>query len=99
MITFFSQTVHCLDLSSPEEKCKAVVELWQAVQGGDFEFDPHTPVLPIGTAGRPDRPELVAPSKLRRRRLGSEEETQTLKSIPVTHRQRRLQKNLNIQPQ
>ncbi len=73
MITFFSQTVHCLDLSSPEEKCKAVVELWQAVQGGDFEFDPHTPVLPIGTAGRPDRPELVAPSKLRRRRLGSEE--------------------------
>ncbi len=43
-----------------------------AVQLGDFEFDPHTPVAPIGVAGRPDKPVLVEPSKVRRRRLGSE---------------------------
>lgn len=73
MIAFFSQTAHCLDISSAEEKCTAVGELWLAVKSGDFEFDPHTPVLPIATAGRPDRPELVEPSQLRRRRLGSEE--------------------------
>jgi len=73
MIAFFSQTAHCLDISSVAEKCSAVGKLWRAVQNGDFEFDPHTPVIPIGTAGRPDRPELVEPSQLRRRRLGSEE--------------------------
>lgn len=73
MIAFFSQTAHCLGISSVEEKCAAVGALWLAVESGDFEFDPHTPVLPIGTAGRPDRPELVAPAKLRRRRLGSEQ--------------------------
>jgi len=72
VIAFFSQTAHCLDISSANEKCSAVVHLWQAVKNGDFEFDPHTAVLPIGAAGRPDLPELVAPSQLRRRRLGSE---------------------------
>ena len=73
MVAFFSQVAHCLDISSVEEKCAAVGDLWLAVENGDFEFDPHTPVTPIGTAGRPDRPELVEPSQVRRRRLGSEE--------------------------
>ena len=73
MIAFFSQTAHCLEMSSVEDKCQAVSELWLAVQSSDFEFDPHTPVTPIGMVGRPDRPELVLPSQLRRRRLGSEE--------------------------
>lgn len=73
MIAFFSQTAECLAISSPEDKCQAVGSLWLAVENGDFEFDPHTPVSPIGAAGRPERPELVAPSQLRRRRLGSEE--------------------------
>lgn len=72
MIAFFNQTALCLNLSSVEEKCSAVGKLWQAVQKNDFDFDPHTPVLPIGAAGRPERPQLVAPSQLHRRRLGSE---------------------------
>ncbi len=73
MIAFFSHTAHCLELSSAEEKCKAAGELWEAVQSGDFEFDPHWPVVPMGTAGRPDRPQLVQPSEVPRRRLGSEQ--------------------------
>jgi len=73
VIAFFRQTAHCLELSGAEEKCQAAGEFWLAVQGGDFEFDPHTPVTPMGTAGRPQRPELVSPSQVRRRRLGSAE--------------------------
>jgi len=59
-------------MCSPEEKCAAVTDLWLAVQLHNFEFDPATPVTPIGVAGHPPKPELVAPAKLKRRRLGSE---------------------------
>jgi len=72
VIKFFSQTADCLNLSCAEDKCQAVAGLWRAVESSDFEFDPHTPVEPIGDAGRPARPELVEPSQVRRRRLGSE---------------------------
>ena len=72
MLSFFENTAHCLAIPAPEEKCAAVTDLWLAVQVNDFEFDPNTPVTPIGVAGRPSKPELVEPSKLRRRRLGSD---------------------------
>lgn len=73
MVAIFEHTARCLAIKSPEEKCAAVTDLWLAVQTGSFEFDPATPVTPIGVAGRPVKPELVEPSRLRRRRLGSEE--------------------------
>lgn len=72
VIALFERTAECLAISSPEEKCCAATDLWVAVQIGNFEFDPHTPVTPIGTAGHPHKPELVDPSKVKRRRLGSE---------------------------
>ena len=72
MLAFFENTAKCLAICSPEEKCAAVTDLWLAVQIYDFEFDPATPVTPIGVAGRPSRPELVEPARLKRRRLGSE---------------------------
>lgn len=72
MVAIFKSAAQCLAISSPEEKCNAVTDLWVAVESGDFEFDPHTPLIPIGVAGRPARPELVDPSKVPRRRLGSE---------------------------
>ena len=68
----FEQIARCLEISSTEGKCQAVGDLWQAVQSNHFEFDPHTAVSPMGLPGHPDRPELVKPSKLHRRRLGSE---------------------------
>jgi uncharacterized ferritin-like protein (DUF455 family) len=73
MLAFYKQTAACLAISSPEEKCSAVNQLWGAIQSAEFQFDPHTPVIPIGVAGRPDKPLLVEPSKLKRRRLGSEQ--------------------------
>ena len=72
MLAFFENTAKCLAICSPEEKCAAVTDLWLAVQIYDFEFDPATPVTPIGVAGRPSKPDLVEPAKLKRRRLGSE---------------------------
>ena len=72
MVAFFEHTARCLAIRAPEDKCAAVTDLWLAVQTGDYQFDPATPVAPIGVAGRPSRPELVEPSKLKRRRLGSE---------------------------
>ena len=53
MIDLFQSTAECLALTSPAEKCKAVSALALAVEAGQFEFDPHTPVIPIGDAGRP----------------------------------------------
>jgi uncharacterized ferritin-like protein (DUF455 family) len=72
LINFFQSTEQCLLITSPAEKCKAVTALAQAVEAGQFEFDPHTPVTRIGDAGRPEKPELVEPSEVPRRRLGSE---------------------------
>ena len=72
-LAVFERAADCLAITSPEEKCCAVTDLWLAVQVGDFVFDPHTPVTPIGVAGHPGKPDLVEPSKVRRRRLGSEE--------------------------
>jgi len=72
VLAFFESIAGCLASSSPEEKCCAVTDLSLAVNIGNFEFDPQTPVAPIGFAGHPERPELVEPSKVRRRRLGSE---------------------------
>ena len=68
---FFEQAKTCLDISSPGEKCDAVSRFFEAVENDVISFDPHTPVSPIGDAGRPDKPELVDPANLKRRRLGS----------------------------
>jgi len=72
VVAIFEHTAHCLAIRSPEEKCAAVTDLWLAAQLGNIGFDLATPVTPIGVAGRPSRPELVEPAKLKRRRLGSE---------------------------
>jgi uncharacterized ferritin-like protein (DUF455 family) len=72
VVAFFEHTAKCLAICSAKEKCVAVTDLWQAVQIHDFEFDPATPVTPIGVVGHPAKPELVEPAKLKRRRLGSE---------------------------
>lgn len=73
VVAIFERAADCLAISSPEEKCAAVTDLWLAVQVDNFEFDPHTPVTAIGVAGHPVKPELVEPSNVRRRRLGSEQ--------------------------
>jgi uncharacterized ferritin-like protein (DUF455 family) len=69
---FFEASSQCLSLSAPDSKCAAVAALAEALISGSLDWDPHHPVKPIGPPGRPDRPELVDPSRVPRRRLGSE---------------------------
>lgn len=66
----FSATRRALELSDPSEKCRAVEEL---AARSAFEFsDRKQPVEPLMQPGRPDRPRLVEPASLPRRRLGGE---------------------------
>ena len=70
MIELFAATAECLAITEPERKCTAVDELWRSVEVGDFELNPHVPVSAVDAVGRPDKPELVDPSQVKRRRLG-----------------------------
>ncbi|MBS3742909.1 MAG: ferritin-like domain-containing protein [Wenzhouxiangellaceae bacterium] len=59
-----------LALSEPDPaaKCRRVDALWAGVSAGPLQLEP---AQPPPAAGRPTRPELVAPSSLPRRGLGS----------------------------
>lgn len=72
-ISVFQQTEHCLAITSAEEKCAAVDSLWHSIQDQDLNLDSDYPLQPIGQPGRPEAPELVAPTAVPRRRLGSEQ--------------------------
>lgn len=55
----------------PDEKCQAVSELLTAVRADEFCWDSSTPVPAVASVGRPQRPVLLDPSKVPRRRLGN----------------------------
>ena len=69
---FFEAVADCLALSEPVAKCTGVAELSDALDKGLLDQDAVSPVMPIGSPGRPLKPELVAAHKVPRRRLGSE---------------------------
>jgi uncharacterized ferritin-like protein (DUF455 family) len=69
----FELSADCLAMADPQTKCSAVSALAGAVERGAFEWDPEFPLAPIRAPGRPSRPELVSPSQVPRRRLGSDE--------------------------
>ena len=62
--------LECCDL---EEKLRLTAQLFQLWQAGKYSygFESACAPKPIGEAGRPSKPELVAPKDLKRRRLGS----------------------------
>ena len=66
----FSESARCRSLSDPAAKCHAVAELASAFAAGELVFDPAIP-LPADQPGRPERPELIDPARVPRRRLGS----------------------------
>ncbi len=69
MIEVFAETGRLLAIPDPADKCAAVAEL-SAEPMLEFDHAPG-PVHPVQSPGRPDRPELVDPAALARRRLGS----------------------------
>jgi uncharacterized ferritin-like protein (DUF455 family) len=58
----------CLLVSQPEEKSACVHVLWHDWQAGRVEAMADAPRQPIDQPGRPDRPALVAPQQVPRRR-------------------------------
>ncbi len=64
---------YCLALVDPQEKCAAVFDLAAKVEEGSFDWDLEVQLEPLNDPGRPEKPELVSPKALPRRRLGSEE--------------------------
>ena len=69
----FEASANCLALADPQLKCSAVSALADSVEQGEFEWDTAFPLEVIAAPGRPPRPELVDPSRVPRRRLGSDE--------------------------
>ena len=70
---WFEAARRCLELPDPAAKCAAVRALDDAFRADARVRDDDTPVAPIGEPGRPERPELVDPARVPRRRLGSVE--------------------------
>jgi len=69
----FTCARQCLECADPVVKCALTDCLVEALGTAQIETVSIDDPQPIGTPGRPDRPHLVAPRNLPRRRLGSAE--------------------------
>ncbi len=68
----FSRTDLCLQHADPDQKGSCVAELVAAWLGNALDTD-AAPLEPINQPGRPERPQLVSPRDLPRRKLTSPE--------------------------
>ncbi|MGD8346504.1 MAG: ferritin-like domain-containing protein [Lysobacterales bacterium] len=68
---FYETARRCLAVCDPAEKCDAVLAFAGAAQAGLLERETDTAPEAISEPGRPERPELVDPARVPRRRLGS----------------------------
>lgn len=58
-------------LTQPDTKAVCATALWQQWQDGELTLDMDTPVEAIPEPGRPDKPQLIAPGEVERRRLSN----------------------------
>lgn len=73
MRELFRTALDCLATSNLDEKQALAKNLWTDWQAGKLQLDRNVELPSITLAGRPQKPELVAPRELPRRRLGSKE--------------------------
>lgn len=71
MNKLFAETHACLMTPQPDAKAACAAALWQQWQAGQLVMDEATPVVLVGEPGRPDKPQLVAPGEVERRRLST----------------------------
>lgn len=71
ILNLFEEAGRVLDLSDLEEKLTATEQLYHDWQQGHYSLESDQPSKPIGQAGHPEKPELVPPRRLKRRRLGT----------------------------
>ncbi len=69
----FVAAEHCIKCCDPNEKVALSIAVGEAFSQDALSVDALLPPQPIGRPGRPERPRLVAPNQLARRRLGSHE--------------------------
>lgn len=69
----FEQAYRCLVESDLDEKVTQLALLQQWWTEGAFDFEPTLEIYKVPDAGRPEKPELVPPKDLPKRRLGSKE--------------------------
>lgn len=68
------RTCHCLKLANPDEKIAALEILQADWQTGIVPLaDAHAPIPTLDAPGRPEKPTLVAPQDVPRRKLGTPE--------------------------
>lgn len=73
MKNLFEEAHRCLRECDSGTKVGMVQQLHAAWRSGGLELEPRPGIPPDNEAGRPERPELVAPRLLHRRRLGTVE--------------------------
>lgn len=67
------ESLKCLLLSQPEQKCAAVFALQARFDNEDFDLAQLKEIDPVTTPGRPEKPALVSPRNVARRNLATEE--------------------------
>jgi len=71
--SLFKHAEHCLKACNPSEKITLSYETEAAWQDKKLSLDKVSPILTFEEPGRPEKPELVAPRELNRRKITTEE--------------------------
>jgi len=67
----FQAAKQCIAAANIEEKLELTRKTFAALTAGELAVESPVPPEPIGTPGRPDKPDLVPSRQLPRRRMGS----------------------------
>lgn len=73
MVVVIQESLKCLLLSQPEQKCAAVFALQARFDNEDLDLAQSKEIDSVTTPGRPEKPALVSPRNVARRNLATEE--------------------------
>jgi len=73
MMNLFQQIDEALNTKEPQKKIALTYQVFFDWRNGLLQIEHDSPVKPFAEAGRPDRPELVLPKALLRRKVTTEE--------------------------
>jgi len=73
MVAVYKDTLECLLLSNPENKCAGVFALKARFDNEDLDLTKTNSIDSVNTPGRPSNPKLVSPREVPRRNLVTEE--------------------------
>jgi len=71
--SLFQRTAECLDACDPTKKVALTQALYKDWCAGKLQIDSNFKAPEIGTVGRPEKPDLVAPREVSRRSMNTDE--------------------------